>query len=1055
MNRLTCHPARRTAHAARRPAHRTAGSLLAVLLGAAVLLPGVASATPEDDFNLAVGYYKKARWEQAAEVFAAFVVQNPQHPRAASAQYYRGLALVNAEQYAAARDALREYVRKYPAGPSLPEALYRIGEADYSLGDVEAAQTAFTEFLKRYPKHELGEYALPYLADAQLRLDQPQRAAATFRDALQKYPQGRLADEATFGLARSYEALNRPADAQPLYQQLAAGNSGRAAASQLRIGTLLYDAADYAAAAEAFDALVTRFPTSPLLPTARLNAGFALYRGGDPAAALRELEIAAQTPAQAATALYWSGVAQQALGETAAATAAFQKVLDEHPDDPIAAESRFQAADLALRYGDAAVALRLFEQVAADPQGPHAAEAVHLAGEAALLSGDIDRAAELVATFAKEYPQTAFRMHNRLLAGRVLEAQAAAAEVSDERREELQQQALAEYAAVLTESKLESTQDKARYQIARLHERRDEPAEAVAAVAPLVDVLAADADAGGPVDPVRLDALIIAARAQLALNEPEAAIAAATLYLDRAPTGDQADAALAARAAALLAAGRSDAAIADVATLRASFPQSDLLRSVVRSLAERAYAADEFAAAASLFGTLGEVAAGTDSVPVALSGQGWALYRAGKYADAAAAFGAVVDGFPTADPLAPEAAYMRGKSWQDGGDLPAAADAYATAFKQYAPTGPAAPGAEAEGPLRNVYLAGLQQARVLRLQHKTADADAAYAALVETFPEPRNLDDLLDEWALLHYEAEDFTRADALFRRLIAERPDSDKADNARLSLAESAVFAGRLDEAGTALRAIADDARAADGVKQRAMSLLVSLAAERGDWPGLVALADAYLDQFATGRERPLVLYQLGQAQLQLSKTDAAVATLAQVVAMDDQPAIHAEPWFPRVYVLLAEAAFQQKDYPAAERFVAQVLDFEPRPVYAYAAQEILGRILKNQSKFDAARTAFEQVLADPEARLTETAARAQYEVAQTHFLQENWQAANQAAFKVYTLYKFPQWQAPALYMAALSDEALGRREQAVVALGDVVTEFPTSQYAGLAKQKLAELAP
>jgi TolA-binding protein len=72
---------------------------------------------------------------------------------------------------------------------------------------------------------------------------------------------------------------------------------------------------------------------------------------------------------------------------------------------------------------------------------------------------------------------------------------------------------------------------------------------------------------------------------------------------------------------------------------------------------------------------------------------------------------------------------------------------------------------------------------------------------------------------------------------------------------------------------------------------------------------------------------------------------------------------------------------------------------------------------------------------------------------LQERWEEARTAAFKVYTLYKFPEWQAPALFMAGLSDEALGERQKAASAFADVVKEFPNTEYADQAREKLAKL--
>ena len=61
------------------------------------------------------------------------------------------------------------------------------------------------------------------------------------------------------------------------------------------------------------------------------------------------------------------------------------------------------------------------------------------------------------------------------------------------------------------------------------------------------------------------------------------------------------------------------------------------------------------------------------------------------------------------------------------------------------------------------------------------------------FVNRQNLDRILDEWALLNYEAQRYEKADDLFRRLIEQVPDSDLVDNARLSLAESDLLADRL----------------------------------------------------------------------------------------------------------------------------------------------------------------------------------------------------------------------------------------------------------------------
>lgn len=1032
---------------------RNGGWLTLLICGATALLMLCAapvSAAPEDDYDLAVGLYKKERWDGAADAFRAFLKANPQHPQAETARLYLGLALVNADDNAAARDVLRDFVKLHPQSKNLPDALYRLGEASYTLGDYEQAERDLVAFLDRYADHELGEWALPYLADAELRLDKPDQAAKHFQLAIEKYPSGALATESRFGLARAYEALNKTDEAISRYRELSDGNSARAAPALLRVATLLYDAGKYAEAAKEFHTLIKRFPGSPLVPAAQLNAGFAFYRSGGFQEAVEHLEAAANDPKQAAVATHWVGMARKSLGDSAGAIAAFRTVVDKHAKAPIAGESLFQWADVALRDGQYDEAVRLFEQVASrDPDSTQASDAVHFAGEAALLSGDIDQASALVDRFTKEYGRTAYRMQNRLLAGRILEARAEALPPEQAKdRDALEREALATYAAVLDETEVAGTQIKSRFSIARLREARNEPAKAIEALSPVLDTVAKDG-----ADSPYLGALIIAARARLALGEPEAAVEAATKYLELAPNGEQADAALAVRAAAHVAEGRTAETKADWSALKTSHPGSSLILPTTRDLAEKAYDQEDWATAAEYFAGLADLAAGAPEEAVGLSGLGWSLHKAGRFAESANAFGRLLERFPNALPLAPEAAYMKGKALQDAGDLAAATTAYRTAFERFAPAEPAATGDEATGPLRNAYLSGLQLARILRLQDKIDEADAAYAALNAKFPKPRNFDELLDEWALLHYEAGDYAKADAIFRRIVAEAPDSPAAANARLSLAESALFAGNVDEAKVGFETLLNDDKTPEAVRERALSLLVSLAAEAGDWKNTESLAQTFVTQYPQGRDRPIVLYQLGESLLHQNQPEKAVEILSQVEALRDEPVVRSEPWFPRVQILLAEAAFQKKEYDTAVDYLKTVQSLEPQPKYGYLADELLGRIYKNQAKFDEARKAFQAVLDDPNARRTATAARAQYEIAQTYFLQQRWEEARTEAFKVYTLYKFPEWQAPALYMTALSDEALGEKDKAIAAFHDVVNEFPQTEYARQAQDKLKEL--
>jgi TolA-binding protein len=119
---------------------------------------------------------------------------------------------------------------------------------------------------------------------------------------------------------------------------------------------------------------------------------------------------------------------------------------------------------------------------------------------------------------------------------------------------------------------------------------------------------------------------------------------------------------------------------------------------------------------------------------------------------------------------------------------------------------------------------------------------------------------------------------------------------------------------------------------------------------------------------------------------------------------------------------------------------------------EEVLGRTYKNQAKFDEARAVFKQVTDDPIAARTETAAKAQFMIAETYLAQKDYKAALENYLKVDILYDFPEWQAPALFQAAACDKELGDWPQVVRDYETLIAKFPKSEYAEMAKPLLVE---
>ena len=384
---------------------------LALLAGLALSLAGPvprsARADAIDDYNVAYNFYREHQWEHAGEAFRKFVATYPDHERTPAARLYQGLCLVQERKFAPARDIFRTFAQKHPQHPDLYLALYRIGECSYFLGDSAAAKTELDRFISTFPRNDLAQWALQYLADTHLRLKDPHAAMATLRLQLERFPQGELADDARFLTGRTPLAIGDRDAAMQTFRQLASKEAGlRIADAHIELGMLLYEEGQHADARDNFDAVRARFPQSPLVGMADLNAGYACYHLADYDGAIARFEHAAQVPAQTAEATFWKGMSLKSKGAYPEAVATFDALANSAAGTPIAEKGAFHAADAELRRGSyAAAQARFLKLVDQSPPSALAADALHLATEAALLQGNLDDADRLPARFERDFAE--------------------------------------------------------------------------------------------------------------------------------------------------------------------------------------------------------------------------------------------------------------------------------------------------------------------------------------------------------------------------------------------------------------------------------------------------------------------------------------------------------------------------------------------------------------------------------------------------------------------------------------------------------------------------
>lgn len=1004
--------------------HRTLCGLFILLLG---LCPSglLFADAAEDAYLLAAGFYKKERWDLAAEGFQKFIKAYPQNPRVATARFFLGLSLVNNGDYKAARDTLRIFLQEAPMSRNVAHAIYRIAESSYLLDDLARAEPELTTFITKYPEDQLVDRAMPYLADVQLRLNKIEQAEKTFQQALAKFPNGPMAEDCEFGIAKCYEAQEKLEQAIVIYTKLAARTvSERAPEAQLNLGNRLYDLDRFDQAAAAFEKLEKTFPESPLVGIARLNHGFSLFEIDQFEKAAEQFAIAEKDPKQAVEAGYWRGQCLNSLGKHAEAAALLKGLYDSNRDHQLSENLLYHLADAERRQGHLPEAQKLFlELVARFPKSERADDALHLATMSAFEASNVPEAEKLLDQFSKAYSSSPLQWSQELLRGRLqlMKNQAAAA--------------LPIFDRILKSDASATTKNWARYYTGFVNLELGQPADALLATEPLAQLVEKDpqAIAFSGVHLLRgAGQLALANREPVANSQKELyadAINSASQFLGRSPQAREIDQALAIRALASAHSGLKDRAKADVEALQKNHPASPELDKTIYEVAEVAYSNEDWDWAGQLFGSLAAKGKASKLYVPGLSGQAWSHYQRKQYEAAGKLFAQIATDFPEYKDAA-EASFMQGKSLQNGGQPAAAVPIFDATLQKNSTS-------------RFGYLAGLEAARLRRDAMQYAEADSAYAAVLEKFPKPDHLDKVLNEWALSNYEGKNYARSDAVFARLVQEVPTSDLADNARLSLAESDLVSGKLDDARQKLQALEKDPQSDEIVQQTALYQLIGIGVEKRDWADVRTRCEVLAMRFPQSKYHWFAEMHWAEADLNLMEAPKAIERLKAVVAQKGDAAVANEPWFGQAWVLLAEAQYREKQHDDVARTAAECRQWKPDLSVLYIIDEIAGRSLKAQAKFPEALAVFQRIVDDPHGRRTETAAKAQFMRGEIYLLQKDYKNAEAEFLKVDILYKFPDWQAPALFQAAGCQEELKQWKAAAKSYEDLIKNYPKSEYA------------
>jgi len=105
----------------------------------------------QEEFDIALGYFKQRAYENAEKGFAGFLEKNPKNKMASDAIYYLGESFY---QRGRQSEAAKQYLKistQYANSPRAPEALLRLGQSLNALGAKELACATYSDIAKKYP----------------------------------------------------------------------------------------------------------------------------------------------------------------------------------------------------------------------------------------------------------------------------------------------------------------------------------------------------------------------------------------------------------------------------------------------------------------------------------------------------------------------------------------------------------------------------------------------------------------------------------------------------------------------------------------------------------------------------------------------------------------------------------------------------------------------------------------------------------------------------------------------------------------------------------------
>lgn len=283
-------------------------------------------------------YFNQKKYEQAIGYYRSFQKDYKDHKEIPFAMYQEGQSLYRLEYYSDAVDVWNKMADKFEDQPLSEKARFQAARTLFDLGQTTAAVRAYQTFLVKYPNSENVKEARLQLAHAYYNAGDYKSAIPKYQEFLALYPNSEEAVKVQDFLQIAYVQSGM---SEEQIAQLTLGQAKTQVLADLywEKGAKAYNEKKFDVSLGYFEKILIDFPASTLAPKAsfyRAEALFLQEKYPEAAAAYKNFLAQFPTDEQAPTSLFRLGVAlfNQNRFEEAAVT--FESFLQKYPDDPLA-----------------------------------------------------------------------------------------------------------------------------------------------------------------------------------------------------------------------------------------------------------------------------------------------------------------------------------------------------------------------------------------------------------------------------------------------------------------------------------------------------------------------------------------------------------------------------------------------------------------------------------------------------------------------------------------------------------------------------------------------